>query len=759
MSNSRKIKIFADAANLGSAKNPETNDLINFRRGDSLEIGVAFLQDAKAFDISSAVSATLEILDIGGFNAVNPREVSLLMRKECAEFTQIESGLSLGEIAENGFFHAVFSFGQSETSVPAGEKWMRIFVDFADGSRVTFSSGWICVLENYSAEPNLLPLNNPRYYTKAEADEVFLSAQKNLSDLSDSKIARDNLGVFSKSETQGIVNQAVAGSHSHAQYLEKSLNLSDLPDANTALNNLGGVNQGDFFELQSAVNENKKGLQTLAFAKENFAVARFCGGYLKTKPINWKPMAYSFCFNLKLDKIPSSCVPILSVSDVLKIAAGESGINVSVKAEESEFTSIFSYEASEFEIGKSNALVFIVDFKIRFIKLFANGKPVVAASSGAWGEIKNFSAQCLIGSDGNIAAEGVEVSRVKIFNADMSAENPVYSVDDFSGGMGESRFLLLGLNQNSDENLGASSNGGWANASAKRGDWSASIGVYNSRYIANADLSDDAEAAALGIDYAVDYSSQPGSINPAGYPATSYLYNNAINLKEFAGRTIQAHISFYAKKLNANGGIFVRLSKSAGNSAKLETFSPSLFSSDSWTFIDKIVEFSVPDVSIPIRISICAPESDSSCLGAYRLAKFNFEVLGALASFDMQADSNQIKDSSLNQNNAESFGLVDFSLKKNPAHCFERLAWAGTQASQESSVAIPKNSIVEIFAKSASEVSISACVNSKTLSADLEANVLARVGEWISGEDCAATVSPSGIFTGEIEFFYKIERL
>ena len=85
--------------------------------------------------------------------------------------------------------------------------------------------------------------------------------------------------------------------------------------------------------------------------------------------------------------------------------------------------------------------------------------------------------------------------------------------------------------------------------------------------------------------------------------------------------------------------------------------------------------------------------------------------------------------------------------------------WAGTQSNQESSIVIPKNSIVEIFARSASEVSVSASVNSATASAVLGANSLVTVGEWISGEEAAAEIAPSGVFTGEIDIFYKIERL
>ncbi|MBR4597712.1 MAG: hypothetical protein IKO42_04880, partial [Opitutales bacterium] len=389
MSNSRKIKIVADAANFGSAKNIETGDLINFRRGDSLEFQVAFFESGKICGMENAVSATLEILDIGGFNAVNPREVSLLMRAQTSDFSAIEYSGEISSLAGRESLQASFLFDQNQTSIAPGEKWIRIFADFSDGSRITFAGGWICVSQNYSSEPNLLPLENPLYYTKADADETFLAAAQNLGDLANASAARGNLDVYSKAETQSLVNGAVAGTHTHSAYLEKSANLADVAGASAALQNLGGVSSAEFAahknlsELQIAsLGEAQASLQgsvsSLWLEKKAAASFRFCGGVLRTKNMGWTNGCYSFCFNLKLSGAPSQQVGIIRIGEssdanFMGVAAGASGLELSVKLGSSLYKETFGYEEAGFVFGKFNSAVCVFDCNNRRLKLFVGG--------------------------------------------------------------------------------------------------------------------------------------------------------------------------------------------------------------------------------------------------------------------------------------------------------------------------------------------------------------------------------------------------
>ena len=145
--------------------------------------------------------------------------------------------------------------------------------------------------------------------------------------------------------------------------------------------------------------------------------------------------------------------------------------------------------------------------------------------------------------------------------------------------------------------------------------------------------------------------------------------------------------------------------------------------------------------------------------GSYRIADFKLEIEGAVACFEPRGNSNELRDLSSNENDAFASGEVKFAENANPAHCREALSWAGTMATQQGFVDIPKNSAVKIFAKSSAAAELSATVNSVSKTANLPANALAEIGEWLAGEASNAEFSPSALFTGKIDIFYKIERM
>ena len=773
MSNSRKIKILADAANLGSAKNIETNDLVNFRRGDSLEIQAAFFENGKICDMSNAVSATLEVLDIGGFNAVNPREVSLLMRSETSDFSALECPGGASDLPGKESLHASFLFSQNQTSIAAGEKWIRIFADFNDGSRVTFASGWIVVSENYSSEPNLAPIENPVYYTKAQADEIFLAASRNLGDLPSAASARGNLDVYSKAETQALVNGAAAGSHTHSNYLEKSSNLADVANAAAALQNIGGVSSAEFgaykdlSDLQiGGLGQGQAALQNSASAlwlsKKPCASIGFYGGRLATKNISWTNGCYSFCFNLRLDEAPAQSAEIIEAggslgNNFMKVAAGASGLELSVKLGSKTYAETFEYSGAGFVFGRFNSVVCVFDCNSKRLKLFVGGVRIEIEnnSSGEWGEWSDFSAQCVVGG----GAEAMSIAGVKIFNADLSGLGFCYGVRDFLEGGREADFLLKAIHRNADCNLGATTSGGWSGTKGTRGVWTG--GLYVS-YVSNADLSEDVEAANLGISNAVDLTTQYYGF--ATGHATGGMYNNSLSLKDFAGKTVAIHLSFCAKKTQniALGlGIFADKRPDGVNAIAIKEFPPSAFAYNQWVRVDETVSFAVPEYAGDARVGFYNTRETSlnQSAGAFRIANFVFEIAGAVASFEPCGNSNELKDASLNQNDAFASGGVRFEENANPAHCREALSWAGTMATQEGFVDIPENSAVRIFAKSSASTTLSASINSVSKTAALNANTLAEIGEWIAGAGASAEFSPSALLAGKIDIFYKIERL
>ncbi|MBR4598315.1 MAG: hypothetical protein IKO42_07975, partial [Opitutales bacterium] len=355
----------------------------------------------------------------------------------------------------------------------------------------------------------------------------------------------------------------------------------------------------------------------------------------------------------------------------------------------------------------------------------------------------------------------MSLANVKIFNADLSEFSFCYGVSDFLEGRREPDVLLNGISRNTDYNLGATTSGGWSGSTGTKGSWVA--GSYLS-YIYNADLSGDADAASFGIENAVDFATTvdgSSTSSPMGG-----LYNKVLNLKYFAGETISIHLSFYAKRLinsdNTSLGLFLTHAPGSGSSILLKRLSSSQLPHNQWVKVDETLTFEVPNYPSTENAYIGwlgARANSSQAGGSFRMANFVFEIAGAVASFGSCANSNELKDMSLNNNDAIASGGVKFGESANPAHCREFLSWAGTMATQEGAVEIPKNSAVKIYAKSSSAVSVSASVNSVSKTANLPADVLAEIGEWIASSGGNAEFAPSAIFTGKIDIFYKIERL
>lgn len=184
--------------------------------------------------------------------------------------------------------------------------------------------------------------------------------------------------------------------------------------------------------------------------------------------------------------------------------------------------------------------------------------------------------------------------------------------------------------KNADLNMGASTSGGWANATATRGCWQAQKGGYSCYYINNYDLTDDTQAASLGINYAVALSTTALS----GVPITQQLYNNKIDLSPYAGRTVKISYSFYAKKIY--DGI-TRLALAtygtvSTNLTHINSWTPELVL-NSWVKLEDTIYYTVPartDGAVQRIGFVAAGIVDGNVInvdnGAVVLANFSFQV-------------------------------------------------------------------------------------------------------------------------------------
>lgn len=176
--------------------------------------------------------------------------------------------------------------------------------------------------------------------------------------------------------------------------------------------------------------------------------------------------------------------------------------------------------------------------------------------------------------------------------------------------------------KNADLNMGASTSGGWANATATKGCWQAQKGGYSCYYINNYDLTDDTQAASLGINYAVALA----NTDLSGVPITQQLYNNKIDLSPYAGRRVKIAYSFYAKKIY-DGSTTLALATYGTVSTNLTHIKSwnSQLVLNSWVKLEDTIYYTVPartDGAVQ-RIGFVSTKADN---GSVALAKFSFQV-------------------------------------------------------------------------------------------------------------------------------------
>lgn len=177
---------------------------------------------------------------------------------------------------------------------------------------------------------------------------------------------------------------------------------------------------------------------------------------------------------------------------------------------------------------------------------------------------------------------------------------------------------------NSDPNMGASVSGGYTGVGKVSGAWTSVDGSgYGTKYIANANLTNDTEAASLGIEYAIDYT----SYYTVAVGATSgALRINYFDLKQYGGQTVKIKISFYAKKISDDTNPITIWTNglTTSNRITIKNFARSLFNFDTWTKVEEVVDFTVigSDLSKPIAVGCMGGDT-----GSYRIANFNMSVV------------------------------------------------------------------------------------------------------------------------------------
>lgn len=278
----------------------------------------------------------------------------------------------------------------------------------------------------------------------------------------------------------------------------------------------------------------------------------------------------------------------------------------------------------------------------------------IAPNQSDSGFVLTTSTGCVLGTSADIGS----LSNFRVFNFDMSTDGAPCTVEEYMSGKPLKPGILEARLYNADPNMGASTDGGWNNASGTKGDWTFYKGTanYEGKHLATVNL-DETDAEEVGTSCAVDFSTG-SNLNYAG--ARVRFCNNKMKLDNYAGKKIKVHISFYAKKLSAIGSLGVSYDTTAYNSKSIKAYGVSNFNSDTWTKIDEIIEFTVDSGTYKGKsVGIFAAEGTDTDVGAYRIANFKFEVLGtALLALENYTFNGEVLDISSNANHATVTGNV-----------------------------------------------------------------------------------------------------
>lgn len=437
-----------------------------------------------------------------------------------------------------------------------------------------------------------------------------------------------------KSELQGNINtvennlQQVNTSLSSEINQTKADLKAEINTVNTSLSSEIDSVESGLATANSNIATNKSAIATLSLDKLNRGTLWLDGGTATTSALSI-PDTFSLCTTLGANFAGSFTlgnITFTASENTLTVADGSATMTAALSATK-EQTLVF--------IQTQSATKLYIDGV-----LSANG--TLTFTSGAF----------------SISGGVGQISCINAFNFDMSAENAPYTIEEYKSGKPIKPSILKARLYNADPNMGASTDGGWSNASGTKGDWTFHKGTasYEGKHLVTVNL-DETDTAEVGASYAIDFSTME-NLNYAGTRVR--FYNNKIKLDDYAGKKIKVHISFYAKKLSALGHLSVSYDRTAYNSKAIKVYSLSNFNPDTWTKIDDIIEFTVDSGTFKGKsVGLFAAEGTDTDIGAYRIANFKFEVLGtALLAFENYTFNGEILDISGNANHATVTGNV-----------------------------------------------------------------------------------------------------
>ena len=693
-----KIRISADISSNDNPSNYDFGSMVKIKSGDDVVFDFLLLNGGNLIDTSQIQALTLEVLDIGCLNAPEPRSVKLLASKTLSADKII--ALDSVDDFKTGKYNVSFAFSSQESNWGNGHKWIVLTGYSVDGSKTTFTQGWVETFARYSAEDEILPEVQSPFIRKEYADALYLNAQANLLDVSDVSEARSNLGVYSYGEVVDLLRQS----------------------EDNVLIEINSVSQD--------VQNNSANISSLAVAKANRGVLYFNKGTLTCSQIQDVPVSFSMCRRFAFTK------------------AFWDSIDTSTK--DFYFDGSFDgYKGASFCKGKSKKLGIgygngsgqwwtMIDLDETNSLMDGNVHSLVGI--GANDELRVYvdnklCARTSITSSSftpERANQIVDISGLYFdiynFNFDISDANAPYTLSDYQQGkpipplLQTTQPVIDWHNKNNNDLLTTHTEG---QSGTLKLDCTDSGGSYP-RIFKNGTFK-------VGYTYYIRLSGKV--LFPSGQ----------------RGVLLRLHLPTSTAEITNN----------LTGEVETSTNSKHVFGQGDGSEFDRTIKFIPTETNTDSNSLFYFNQIEN---GSNSYINVSVRCDSALLSLDDVKSGVQVLDKSGTGNHANISGTVYASKENNPARCVDSasFSWAGTATTQKfanSDVAIPANSKVVAYAKANVGMSASfTCGSNSAVSKELSANTLTEIGSFLNASQGAFKVTPSSAITGKMDVYLTIEK-
>lgn len=737
------VRITADAKKFDSPSDADTGSTVKFRQFDGVRVDVVFRINGALADLSKAAYAELEIADIGTLNAPEPRTARVLARKRVEAS---ELNVSIGEDAIlSGASHASFLLKREETSMDAGEKWMRIYVVDSEGSRTSFANGWVFVEPTYGEDANVVPPDDYRFVLKARETALMsegyaLGEQDGIGVGSDSVYFEKNSRYFAQSAEENAKNvhlfseSAQSYAKSAEEYSKKAGSYSSESSSNATLarnySKSAGESASEAAELLASVSQiaDPSGILPLVQKQlhrmENVGFFELEHGSMESEEFV-SPTCFSFCITVSEDY----------TGRLFKKGRLELSINSDRKVVLSD--GIDEEQSSNPLPLAETAIVLIANRES--VSVLANGKTYI---EGFIFMPDGLSNRLYIGSDDTVG----RLSRIKMFNFDMSDGRFPYCADDYFASLDENPRLNC-QPSNSDHRYFAKLNRGEISEDGRTFSFS-NITTQTAVYVRN--------------------TNEPENYSPSYFKnfGGKFHIRVRIHVDAVSSVMIQYYTNGDMNSLEGMDYVVTDTSDSTVESGYMSAstagviYFGSLLNPGREMVLDMVFRqkeelFFEGDIDSFFRFTVSSTEGVS---GYFALDDFSFA--SSEISLPDSSELFQISDNSYNNRNFTLKGNAFSQKESNPALCRESFSWASTASTQAffNGKELPKNCFVEIYARPSADGEFSYQLNGMETSADLVAGEMKMVGSFATNGDSQLLVCPTGIYAGTLESFVSVKR-